>query len=130
MATTYRLGCCPIPSANHEEHNHEEFNPPLPIGERKNRAFTPSEVPQYGTPTDPPSEIVAYDVQKQFGFPAEEQLPAGVSPEEYKLAHHVFRQLEEKNIAVLFWKVAEHLIPEPGRLANDHLDLFERDLEK
>jgi hypothetical protein len=65
-----------------------------------------------------------------YGFRAEEQLPAGVSPEEYKLAHHIFRQLEEKNIAVLFWKVAEHLIPEPGRLANDHLDLLERDCEE
>jgi hypothetical protein len=66
MATTYRLSCHPIPSANHEEHNHEEFNSPLPIGERTNRVFTPSEFPQYGTPTDPPSEIVVYDAKKQF----------------------------------------------------------------
>jgi hypothetical protein len=63
-------------------------------------------------------------------FPAKEQLLAGVSPEEYKLAHHVFRQLEEGNIAVLFWKVAEHSIPETGRLANDHFDLLERDPEE
>jgi hypothetical protein len=64
------------------------------------------------------------------GFPSEEQFPAGVSPEEYKLAHHIVRQLEQKNIAVLFWKVVERLIPQPGRLANDHLDLLERDPEE
>lgn len=63
------------------------------------------------------------------GFPEKEQLPNGVAPEEYRLTHGGFRQLEESNVAVLFWKVAAHSIPEPGRLANEHLDRLESDPE-
>ena len=53
------------------------------------------------------------------GLPANEQLPIGVSLEEYKLAHRGLRQLEAKDVALLVWKVAAHSISEPGRLADD-----------
>ncbi|ERF69536.1 hypothetical protein EPUS_01865 [Endocarpon pusillum Z07020] len=45
------------------------------------------------------------------------------------LAYRGFRQLKESNVAVLFWKVADHLIPEPGRPANDSCDRFKSDPE-
>jgi hypothetical protein len=62
-----------------------------------------------------------------YEFPPQEQLPSGVTPEEYRLAHRCFRQLEEQGIAVMFWKVSEDDIPEPGRLAIDYLDLLASD---
>ena len=41
-----------------------------------------------------------------------------------------FRRLEEKGVVVLFWEVAEHLMSEPGRLANSYLNLMENDLDE
>lgn len=64
-----------------------------------------------------------------YRFLEKEQPPNSVAPEEYRLAHRGFRQLEESNVAVLFWKVADHLIPEPGHLANDPCDQLESDSE-